>query len=467
MLAAAAVLATLGCSGEALHRPSVLLFVLDTTRADAVSAYGRVTGTTPTVDRLAAAGLRFANAYAQAPWTLPSHATLFTALLPSQHGVGWQAVRASDGLTMLAERFRDVGYETVGISENPWISDSFNLTQGFERFTPSRGETVRLVTEWLRRRRDGRPFFLFVNVADAHAPYAVRTRNVFLERGVTVDQAAAVAQDPEEYFCPRTPRESELEILWGLYLGDVLAADEQLEGVLAALRQGGLAKDLLTVVTSDHGEHFGEHGLVSHQFTLREEALRVPLVVHGLAGVAPAVIETPVRLADVAPSLLRWAGIPALGDVAARPLPTDAQMPDEPAPVAAEFYDLRPIGETGGNPFVSLVSARQASMRRHCDPSERVFGDMRTLVRYPFKLVWYARYRAELYDLSADRGEQHDLGAARPTVVAALTRELEGLTAYRPAPPTAAALPEVLPDTLERLRALGYVGDDVRRGAAR
>ena len=102
------------------HRPSILLFVLDTTRVDAVSAYGRVVGTTPTVDSLAADGLRYDRAYAQAPWTLPSHATPFTGLLPSQHGVGWGRTRAPDAWVTLAERLRDAGYETVGVSENAW-----------------------------------------------------------------------------------------------------------------------------------------------------------------------------------------------------------------------------------------------------------------------------------------------------------------------------------------------------------
>src|SRR5262249_59576848 len=124
-----------GCkSPPSTRRPSFLLFVLDTTRADAVSAYGRVAGTTPTVDALAASGLRYEHAYAQAPWTLPSHATLFTGLLPSQHGAGWRRTRAPDSWVTLAQRLRDAGYETVGISENAWLHPWYYITRGVERF---------------------------------------------------------------------------------------------------------------------------------------------------------------------------------------------------------------------------------------------------------------------------------------------------------------------------------------------
>src|SRR5437867_1887696 len=123
---------------------------------------------------------------------------------------------------MLAERLRDAGYETVGISENAWISESFSMTQGFERFSAAdlerhyEPDVVRAVASWVHDRRGDRPFFLFVNVVDAHHPYSVRATNPFLPPGVTAEQAAAVPQKPEDYFCARTPHTRELEILWGL-----------------------------------------------------------------------------------------------------------------------------------------------------------------------------------------------------------------------------------------------------------
>ena len=143
-----------GCRDEGPAHPlNFVLFVLDTTRFDAVSAHGVHSGTTPVLDTLASAGLRYTRAFAQSPWTLPSHVTMFTGLLPSQHGAGWRGTRAGDELVTLAERLRDAGYETFGVSENPWVSPSFNLDQGFERLLSVRGAkrpgVVESVARWL------------------------------------------------------------------------------------------------------------------------------------------------------------------------------------------------------------------------------------------------------------------------------------------------------------------------------
>ena len=110
------------CSPPVDVSPSILLVVIDTLRADAVSAYGAVEGTTPFVDSLAAAGLRYQRAYAPSPWTLPSHATLFTGLWPERHGVGVGGrMLLPEGLPTLAERMGQAGFETVGFSENPIV----------------------------------------------------------------------------------------------------------------------------------------------------------------------------------------------------------------------------------------------------------------------------------------------------------------------------------------------------------
>ncbi len=144
----AAAFALAACAAHEERQPSLVLVVLDTVRVDAVSAYGRVAGTTPALDRLAAEGVLYERAYAQAPWTLPSHATLFTGLPPEDHGVSSRRLVASEELVMLAERLRDAGYETMGSSENPWIHPLTRMTQGFDHFvapTPGGG------------RSDGRP----------------------------------------------------------------------------------------------------------------------------------------------------------------------------------------------------------------------------------------------------------------------------------------------------------------------
>jgi arylsulfatase A-like enzyme len=466
--------------GPVSGRPSILLFVFDTTRVDAVSAYGRVAGTTPMADSLAATGLRYTHAYAQAPWTLPSHATLFTGLLPSQHGAGWHQPRAPDTWVTLAERLRDAGYETVGTSENAWIHEAFNTTQGFERFAGIDIEAGRLpdvravVAAWARERNTNRPFFLFVNVLDAHVPYLVRATNPFLPPGVDAKMAEAVPQEPQRpnyYFCSRTPHERELEILRGLYLGGVAEADAKLRDVVETLRAAGLARDLVTIVTADHGEHFGEHRLVGHAFSLREELLHVPLIIHGIPGGAPAVITDPVQLADIMPTVLRWAGLPVPDGLAGRPLPVAPDATRAVRPVLAEQFDLD--GELAPDAHPQAVRGWQISdrQRRFCTPADRVFGDMRALIRYPFKLISYANYPPQLYDLSADAQEEQDLASVQPALAAELMADLDRpVRALSASAAVAAPAADVLPSPgiVDRLRALGYVaGDPVHAPATR
>jgi arylsulfatase A-like enzyme len=454
-LAAGLLALVAGCgSGGSSVRPSILLFVFDTTRVDAVSAYGQVSGTTPTADALAATGLRYAHAYAQAPWTLPSHATLFTGLLPSQHQVTFRRPRASDALVTLAERLRDAGYETVGVTENPWTTAAFNLTQGFQRFTPvaqrSR-EVDGVLATWLAERPRGRPFFLFVNVMDAHGPYPDHPDNPFLPEPASVADVRKVLDGLRSFrLCASTLGARERAIVWGTYLAGVAAADAKLRLVLDRLRGAGLDRDLVTIVTSDHGEQFGEHGFVDHIIGVHEELVHVPLVVHGVPGATPAVIDAPVALADVMPSVLGWAGVAAGGPFAGRPLPTTAGAARDPRDVVAEHVD--PEGTLGG-PGAKAV-------RRACGPDDRVWGDIRALVRYPLKLVWYEHYPAALFDLARDPRETNDLAGTQPDAVATLAAALaQQIAAIAPVPDVAPAAPAggPPPDVVERLRALGYL----------
>jgi arylsulfatase A-like enzyme len=452
------VLAAVGRSLAAPdHRPSFLLFVLDTTRADAVSTHGnRAVPTTPALDALAARGLRYAHAYAQSHWTLPSHVTLFTGLMPSRHRVDVGRMKAPDDLVMIAESLARAGYDTFGVSENPLVGDKLNLVQGFGEFEAARigsDEVVSAVARWIARRDLSRPFFLFVNVMDAHAPYNTSDENPFLPEGAAGEEREVTSAKVRTFSpCTTVFDERERAVLRGMYLAGVAAADQKLGKVVELLRSGVGSDPLVSVVTSDHGESLGEHGLLHHDYALYEELIHVPLVITGLPGVAPAAISTPVALADVAPSMLRWAGLPDPGDFDGQVLPTSDRGPSERA-IVAEHSD------PSAGPF-----ARWRRVRRDaCDPDGPLFGDSQVIVAYPWKLHRYEGLAAaELFLLDSDPHETNDLAPAQEARVMELSSRLareRSSTAIAAAAPAHGVDVAADEDVVDRLRALGYIGE--------
>jgi arylsulfatase A-like enzyme len=432
-------------------RPSILLFVYDTVRRDGTSVYGAPAGATPVLARLARDGLVYENAYANAPWTLPSHLSLFTGLLPSVHGVGVRSVYAADDLVLLAETLTTAGYDTRILSENPWVGAEFNVTQGFARvgMLPEKSLLRRFKAEFatlLADRDPTRPLFLVVNVMDAHGPFKARATEPFLLAGA--DVPTAIRRYSETFCKTPSPVDTWRPTVWGLYLGGVARADAKLGVVLARLRDE--ARPLVTIATADHGEHFGEHALTHHIHSVREPVIRIPLVVHG-TDAPPARIASAVGLVNVHASILEWARAEQESPAAPLPVARDGTTGEV---VVSEYFDTA----TGVLADESTLLRRLGVVRTFCKPEDRVFGDMRAVIRHPDKLIAFSRYPAELYEVGRDPGEHHDLATTRPEVVAELTRHLE-----RVRDASLAAVPdarEPSAETTRRLRALGYLPPD-------
>jgi arylsulfatase A-like enzyme len=468
-------LAWLACAPDDT-RPSIVLVVVDTLRADAVSAYGVVEGTTPGMDLLAAEGLRYARAYAPSSWTIPSHASLFTGLGVERHGTGLAGQSSlPERLVTVAERLSEAGYQTAAFAENMIVSDAFQLLQGFAYRRTNRLHrkgvndapldhyvTIDLeqqIQSWLGRRDPSRPFFVFVNVYDAHSPYEVRDENPWVPAGASPSELGRFAAKPEDHLCSKLPSKRDRELLRGLYLGDVFAADAEVKAFLAKLSDAETTRDLITVITSDHGEFFGEGQLMGHEFGLRHGGLHIPLIVHGLPGIEPGSIETPVSLVDVSASVLAWAGIDPPAGLSGTPLPTSSRPPGEASRALRSAYSdsLTIIPEAWGD---RLVPVDRETPRVACGPEHKVFGGMASLIDYPYKFNWFERYPPELYDLRWDTDEESDLAAHQPEQVARLTRDLADFVA-------AVGFggeerqPEELPslEAVEALRALGYIDE--------
>jgi arylsulfatase A-like enzyme len=451
---------------------SVVLVVLDTLRADAVSAYGAVEGTTPAIDALAAEGLLYRRAFSPSPWTLPAHASLFTGSGIDVHGVGVRGrLSLPEHFVTLAERFQQAGYETASFSQNMLVSDVFQVLQGFEhrastRIVPQAEASVKQrivnvqpevqVGQWLAKLSPDRPFFLFVNLFEPHSPYTLRDENPWVPEGAQGEELSRYAGKAEQRLCDAGMRPRDFDILKGLYLGDVHAADRDLARILADLEKFAGERHVLTFVTSDHGELFGERGLLGHEFNLRQGALHVPLVVHGL-DVPPAVIDTPVTLSDVFATIVDQAGLEAPPDMQGRRLPTSQAAGAAQAPRAffaaySDAYEIAPAAWEGVVEFLSKDRPRQA-----CGPDDKVFGGMAALIEYPRKYQWFERYPAELYDLGWDAGERFEQAAQQPDTAAGMASRLAGfLTAAGLTGDDTEPVERLDAEALEALRALGY-----------
>ena len=475
VLAAAIAFVVLGCErGVGDRRPSVVLVVIDTLRANAVSSYAAVEGTTPTLDALAASGVAYRRASAPAPWTLPSHASLLSGLGVERHRVGLRdRLVLPEAVVTLAERLRAAGYQTAAFSENMLVSDVFGMLQGFDHrratgvFKKGNGLPADVywevplqdeIRKWLGGRKRGLPFFLFVNIFDPHAPYTVREENPWVPATATAEEVRRRAEYPEELLCDALPSRREVEILRGLYLGEVSAADAKLGSILEDVRELAGADRVITIVTSDHGELFGDRRLLGHEFSLRSGVLHVPLIVHGVDAAGPSVVEAPVSLLDIAPSILHWTGVGAAPELSGRRLSTGTASPEG-----------RQLGAAYGDEYVHHGAAFEGlfefgdhvQSRKTCGPADPVFGAMVAITEYPFKLHWFERYPPQLYDLSWDPDERSDLAAQQPEVVARLTAVAlklaasAGLTGASSGGLDAGEEPSQ--EAIEALKRLGYV----------
>ncbi len=456
--------------------PSIVLIVIDTLRADAVSAYGKVEGTTPTLDRLARAGRLYDRAYAPSSWTVPSHTSFFTGLSPEVHGVGVHGRNvAPESLEMLAETLSAAGYQTAGFSENSLVGPLVGLDQGFEIFewldgfeiASAKRRGVRALDEFdvagqvgafLRQAEPDRPFFLFLNLFDAHDPYLVRETNPFVPPG---SDPRFVAETAESYpvtesICGRLPGTEELAILRGLYLGEVAAADRKVGRVLEALEDARPGWRGITVVTSDHGEHFGEHRLMGHRFTLRNAAIHVPLIVHG-PEVSPTRIGEAVGAGRIYDSILCWTGL--AGCAQALPIADGEAVPGAGraiVSVASDDFEISAERRRGAKNVAMPLAGD--SDRRTCTEADSVYGTMVSVIRDPLKLIWFERYDPVLHDLSWDPDELSDAFAIAPDRAGPLHAEALGIVAAgQLAGDGEAPSMESDPAIVEALRRLGYV----------
>ncbi len=312
--------ALLGCGepsrAERERAPkNVLLIVVDTLGAAHLGCYGGEKSASPNIDRLAAEGLRFERAYATAPWTQPSIASIFTSEMPSQHGVQELSSRLPKKASTLAEAFQRAGVATHGIVSNRLLAPDYGFGQGFRSFDPtpitrSEGISSEKVTDaalrWLEKHGAER-FFLFAHYSDPHHLYNDHAESQLADGYSGRVRAGMPIWELRDLVPALEPRDR--EHLVALYREEIAHSDAEIGRLLERLEELGLSEQTLIVLTADHGEELLEHGWIGHTRTLYDELLRVPLIFHLPGVVEPGVSNTPVSLVDLAPTLLDFASI--------------------------------------------------------------------------------------------------------------------------------------------------------------
>ena len=399
-----------------VERPNVILVMVDTLRADALSTYGHPEPVSPNIDALAERGTLFERALAPSSWTWPSTASLLTGLTPPEHGVLDQnACFLSYHHRTLAEAFQDAGWRTGAFSTNTLITATKNFDQGFESFEEREWARIREiwpdVEAWLRAAGEER-FFLYLHLTDPHTPWEPEPE--FLEQWAGERppgwRQKSTWNEIKRRLQGRPVDEARLQAYVdydrSLYSAEIASLDAALGQLFALVDELGMTGETVIALTSDHGEEFFEHGAYHHTKQLFEEVLHVPLILAGPRIEAGRRVREPVEMRFLGPTLLARLGIERRDNLAGVDLLDPAQRS---MAAASPFYAGTEVGwwvdpETGR----VVVQERPMAAATH--------GDHR--------LVWLQANPESpegderFYDHATDPGEAVDLSASRADEVA-------------------------------------------------
>ncbi len=456
----AAIAAAVGCRPAPKPPPSIVLISVDTLRADRVGHAGDRGPLTPELDRAGERGVVFTHASTPAPFTMPAVAALMTGRYPDRTGVRSHGPRdhLSEGVPTLASLVKGVGYETMAVLTNPWLArEATGFGRSFDRVASGRdtGARTRMDAAAVTDRalafidRTRRPFLLWAHYMDTHMPYRPPAFH-----GAALGAPAEGTSITTRFGEPHNDRQrlyfaeavdpDEAEATRRLYDACVHYVDAEIGRLLAGLQARSLLENSVIIITADHGEALGEHGLhFAHDFNVYEELLRVPLIVLA-PGLEPMRRADAVSLVDVLPTLCRLAHLDcpaALDGVALLPV---SEQPDSPRAVFAASAPRR--ARYGRSPWtpVSGLEGRLTTAR---------IGRLK-LIRTPLPL---GGARWELYDLIADPAERENLyGRTRhEPLLEALVRWEERMRADSPV--AARDSSPLDRRTRNELRELGYI----------
>lgn len=455
-----------------MEQPHVLFIVTDTTRAQTVLGEDG-SDIFPTIHEFFEDGTTFTDAIANSPWTLPSHASMFSGQYTTHHKTHAGTKRFAPKTQSIAAVAREFGYQTVGFSNNPWLCEEFGFTRGFEEFFAKgefftrggdlshiglEGEGVReqlellahelrfrdlpfqlanaaymrffhkqrdsgaeranrRVKRWFDRRMDSnRPTFMFLNYMEPHLTYnPPEFREEFLPDGVTESEINNVNQDSWAYVTGQLDMDQrDFEILRGLYRAELRYLDSQIKELLAMWRDLGLLENTAVIVVGDHGENIGDYGLMDHQYCLRETVTHVPLWIRLPDHDLPKRCDVPVELRDLYPTIAGLVGDghstpPVVSDIDCLAVAEDENTS---RPAVSEYYLPRPSIETLRERYGSIT-----------DP-DRLERSLRSIRTNDWSLIVDDSGNKELYQRPDNVSERIDMASDNSDIVDDLLTQL-------------------------------------------
>ena len=455
------------------RKPNIVWIVMDTARQDRFSCYGYPRETTPNIDRIASEGTLFRRAIASSPWTVPTHGSMFTGVYPSLHSAIGYTPHLDGAYPLIAEILREAGYETTGYSNNPFVSGTFGFTWGFESFQEPRvilqqnnqntgdkgaGYTNNLIRDWLRGRRDERPFFLFINYLEPHQPLTELHENYLRAFTNEPDLSATIEQLTAEnvltYSFVNAGRVTwnmrHVELLNAFYDANMRYLDMRVGELVDMIREQGILDETLLIITSDHGENLFDHNLVDHMFCVYDTLINMPLIIRLPGAFQPgARVDGLAQDIDIVPTIadvagLTWDGRENLQGSSLLKPPTRKFAISEYCPFILNMVDV-------------FLNSPKREFELH-----RLGSLQKAVVTDDYKYIWHSFGAHELYAPLDDPDEKNNLIERESPKADELNTILRDWLAALPERPTRQTPPQtpgiqLTPERERQLRDLGYI----------
>lgn len=468
-------------------KPNIILIVMDSVRSDALSCYGYKHLTTPNIDAIARDGVICKNAVSNSGWTLPAMASLFTGKFVSHHGACDHHQFLDAGQPTLAEVLSRNGYETIGFSENSFVSRFTGMDRGFKTFhelsfkelSPAgkfmkamkyfknRWDGMRAIPQkychtliqmhemhsWIRSTgRNKQPFFLYMHANQPHYPYIPpkRFREKFIDIGLK--ECLRSNQDREKYVSGKVGMsENDFKVIKALYDAELAYFDYQLGRLFDFLRADRLFDNTMIIVTADHGEIFGEHNLIGHGLCLYDALIKIPLIISCPGTLNHKEVDQQVQLSDIFPTIMDVTGINdeetqrQLQGVSIKRLREDPTFQTDRAAVTEQ-----------GIPTMDIFERKFGKLDDEL--YDRFQCSLQAIRTNDFKFVFSSNGKHELYNLKEDPSETRNLINALPETAQALQERLFSMAQSFHTDQPVVSLTDTADEAVaKRLKDLGYM----------